>query len=442
VLPSQDIDPSQHYGNLRKVTHSSANITDSAHAYLHWSYTQFLTQVTKFVDFLTFLQHAPDESVVFTWLASGFIPRWCAQRLAGQWQIHDWHWVRNLIRGWRNMLESRPLWPALLGARKTFHSFSVSDWSQAGIALLQRLDHILDQRMQQRLPITQLHVLWKKLIRILSQGLDYLAMCPINGLRTSQKRCAQGLQDICGGRNYWGVLGLLYAELMINQYGKDHISPLLSQLASQAKILLTPPFSAQNHSAKLPVIILTSPKYILRRPNGQTMTNQLRAGAFVHVTLPRKPKSASQLLCANSTLLTPFQQSRLRDEFPLLPPLSPHLTNIHTRPFLRYLLSLRLKRWLKLKLTPSEATWIQQWDSTWLPTGKKHSLQLQLRVQPAALRRIQNGAIIEQILVHPSHNASKHTIIGLQVIGQTSQLICAPRASSPQRSPTPVHVLG
>jgi hypothetical protein len=442
MLPSQDIDPTKHYGNLRKVTHSSANIADSAHAYLHWSYAQFLTQVSKFVDFLTFLQHTPDESVVFTWLASGFIPRWCAQRLAAQWQIHDWHWVRNLIRGWRNTLESRPLWPALLGTRKTFHTFPTSDWSQAGLAFLKRLDHIMDQRMQQRLPITRLQSIWRILLQILSQGLDQLAECKINGLSASQKQCAQVLQETCGGRNYWGALGLLYAELMMIKFGKDHISPLLCQLVSQAKTLLSPPFSTQNHSARLPVIILTSPKYILLRPNGQTMTNQLRVGASVSLTLPRKPKSASQLLSTYSAILTPFQQIRLRDEFPQLPTFPPGLTNIHTRHFQQYLLGLRLKRWLRMKLTPTEATWIQQWDSTWHLTGKKHFLQLQLHVQPSVLKRIQNGAIIEQILVHPPHNASKHTIIVLQFAGQTNQLVCAPHASSPQCSPASIHVLG
>ena len=55
TLPKHSPDPNKHYGNYRQITKTSANIADSAHAYLAWSYSQFLTQVEKFRDFLSFV---------------------------------------------------------------------------------------------------------------------------------------------------------------------------------------------------------------------------------------------------------------------------------------------------------------------------------------------------------------------------------------------------
>ena len=99
-LPLHSPNPNKHYGNYRQITQTSANIADSAHAYLAWSYSQFLTQIEKFRDFLSYINNSALKNVSHTWLATGYIPRWVATRLASRWRIKNWTWVTNIARGW------------------------------------------------------------------------------------------------------------------------------------------------------------------------------------------------------------------------------------------------------------------------------------------------------------------------------------------------------
>ncbi|MHA1744884.1 MAG: hypothetical protein ACTSWW_02725 [Promethearchaeota archaeon] len=450
TLPRHSPSPKQHYGNFRHLTKTSANIADSAHAYLAWSYSQFLTQLEKFRDFLSYLDNPTFTYISHTWLVSGFIPRWVAKRLASRWRINDWTWVSNIARGWRNTIEKHSTWPTSLGSRKTMNQFSPHEWSHAGIALLEAYDSIISQRVLQGLPTQKLAVLWRKIAQILRSGLDYLSSIEINGLSATQKVHANGLRDHCGKRNYRSALGLLYAELMIQRLGTAQVSLLLGQLQTNAENLLTSPFSSTHGNSRLPAIILTSPKYILTRLNGGEMSTEIHAGHPVFFTLPRRPTTATALLSSYHHLLTPIHRDRLRDEFPKLPERNEreiadrgsHHRDRHFRIFLRRLLGLRLKRWLGMKLSPQEQKWITKIDPIWEKPLKAQKLALELTLHPKVRDKIQKGAVINQILIHPPRTAAKHTTAVLQLSGTRMQLISSPQISTPRVSPSRVYVLG
>jgi hypothetical protein len=450
TLPAHSPNPKHHYGNYRQITNTSANIADSAHAYLAWSYSQFLTQIEKFRDFLSYVNNPSLKNVSHTWLATGYIPRWVATQLASRWHIKDWTWVTNIVRGWRNCIESHPLWPSSLGPRKLMHRISSHEWSQAGITLLEEFDAIISQRALQGFPTQKLVGLWRKIVRILRSGLDYLSVNNINGFSSNQKVHAIALQDHCGRGNFRSALGLLYAEVMIQKLGTTHISPLLQQLHSEAKNLLTSPFASEQRSQHLPAIILTSPKYILTRLNGAEMSTEIQAGHPVFFTLPRRPRTATSLLSSYQSLLTPTHQDRLRDEFPPLPEItkrkcanrgSPH-GDRHSRTFLRRLLGLRLKRWLGIKISMHEHHWIQQFDPFWENPLKAHKLKLELKIHTKVLEKIKKGAKIDQILLHPPRTAAKHTVAVLQLSGNRMNLISVPRITTPAVLNSRVYVMG
>ncbi len=450
TLPAHSPHPKQHYGNYRQITKTSANIADSAHAYLAWSYSQFLTQLEKFRDFLSYLDNPTFTSISHTWLASGFIPRWVAKRLASWWRIKDWTWVSNIARGWRNAIEKHSTWPTSLGSRKTMHQFSSHEWSSAGIALLEAYDSIISQRALQGYPTQRLAVLWRKIAQILRSGLDYLSSIEINGLSATQKGHATALRDHCGKRNYRSALGLLYAEIMIQRLGTTQISPLLVQLQTNVENLLTSPFSSNHGNTRLSAIILTSPKYILARLNGGEMSAEIHAGHPVFFTLPRRPTTATALLSSYHHLLTPIHRDRLRDEFPKLPEITEREIadrgsrhgDRHFRIFLRRLLGLRLKRWLGMKLSPQEQKWVTKVDPTWEKPLKAQKLVLELNLHPKVRDKIQKGAMIDQILIHPPRIAAKHTTAVLQLSGAPMQLISSPEISTPLVLPSRVYVLG
>ncbi len=263
--PSSDI----HYGNYRKITKTSANIADSAHAYLSWSYSQFLTQIEKFRDFISYISNPNFKNVSHGWLVSGFIPRWVAKRLASRWRVKDWTWVKNIVRGWRNAIEKHSFWSVIIGLRKNLNNFSAKEWSQAGFTLLEEFDSIIYQRALQGYNVQNLTALWRKIARILRSGLNYLGSIKINGFSSNQKIIANELQNYCGKGNYRSALGLLYSKIIIQKFGASQVSELLDQLDTKAEKLLTPPFSSEHSKNKLPAIILTSPKYILTILHGK-----------------------------------------------------------------------------------------------------------------------------------------------------------------------------
>ncbi|TFH30064.1 MAG: hypothetical protein E4G98_02775, partial [Promethearchaeota archaeon] len=450
TLPKHSPDPKQHYGNYRHITKTSANIADSAHAYLAWSYSQFLTQIEKFRDFLVYIGTPTFQNVSHTWLATGFIPRWVAVRLASRWRIKDWTWVKNMARGWRNTIENHVYWPPSLGSRKNLHKISSYEWSHAGITLLEEFDYILSQRTLQGKSTQKLAVLWRKIAQILHSGLNYLCSIEINGLSSNQKMHATALQDHCGKRNYRSALGLLYAEVMIQKLDPAHISPLLHQLQTEAENLLTTPFSSDHANKQLPAIILTSPKYILTRLNGKEMSAEIQADSPVFFTLPRRPTPATSLLSSYQHLLTSIHQERLRNEFPKLPEITTreiadrglHPGDQHFRKFLRRLLGMRLKQWLGMKLSPPELNWVKSFDPFWKKPPKAQKLKLELKVHTKVLEKIKKGAVIDQILIHPPRTAAKHTLAVLQLSGTRSHLISPPQISTPPVSASQVFVLG
>lgn len=450
ILPIYSPNPKLHYGNYRKITNTSANIADSAHAYLAWSYKQYLTQIEKFRDFLGLISAPTFIGVAHTWLTNGFIPRWMATRLAARWHIKDRKWVSNIARGWRNSVEKLPEWPSALGSRKISHQISSQEWSHAGIVLLEKFNGLIFQRSQQGYNTQNLTALWRKIAKILRSGLDYLCVYEVNGLGSHQKIHAIALQKHCGKGNYRSALGLLYAEVMILRLGTLQISPLLKQLDCKAEEFLTSPFALDQRKNSLPAIILTSPKYILTRLNGKTMSTEIQAGHPVFFTLPRRPTTASSLLSSYQHLLTPYHQERLKDEFPSLPEIRKkeiaHRGTSHrgrySRIFLRRLLGLRLKRWLGIKLTTHEHLWIQQFDPSWKTSLKTHKLNLELKIHTKLLEKIKKGAIIEQILIHPPRTAAKHTVAVLQLSGNRMNLISAPRITIPPNINSQVYILG
>ena len=450
TLPVNSPNPKQHYGNYRQVTKTSVNIADSAHAYLAWSYSQFLTQLEKFRDFLSYIDNPTLKSVSHTWLATGFIPRWMAKLFASRWQITDWTWVNNIARGWRKTIEIHSIWPSSLGSRNQSHQISSQDWCHAGFILLKEFDHLISQRAQQGLPTQKLVGLSRKIAKILRSGLEYLSINEIDGLSSNQKVHALALQDHCGKGNYRSALGLLYAEVMIHKLGVPQISPLLQQLHTEAVNLLTSPFASEQGNTALPAIILTSPKYILTRLNGAAMSTEIKAGRSVFFTLPRRPTTVTSLLSSYQPLLTPLHQDRLRDEFPSLPEFKKReIANRgtlhgdrHSRTFLRRLLGLRLKRWLGIKISTHEHHWIQQFDPSWKTSLKAQKLQLVLKIHAKVLEKIKNGATIDQILIHPPRTAAKHTIVVLQLSGSRMNLISAPRITTLPVLNSRVYVMG
>ena len=112
------------------------------------------------------------------------------------------------------------------------------------------------------------------------------------------------------------------------------------------------------------------------------------------------------------------------------------------RAFLRRLLGLRLKRWLGMKLTLHEQTWVEKFDPSRQKPLKSQRLRLQLKIHTKVLEKIKNGSIIEQILVHPPRTAAKHTTTVLQLSGTTSTLITPPQVSFQPMLNSQVHVLG
>ena len=230
VIPDYSLSPNIHYGNYRKITKTSANIADSAHAYLSWSYCQFLTQIEKFRDFISYISNPNFKNVSNGWLVSGFIPRWIAKRLASRWKINDWTWVKNIARGWRNTLEKHPSWPVTIGLRKNLSNFPSNEWSQAGFILLEEFDSLISQRALQGYNVQNLTTLWRKIARILRSGLNYLNSVKINGFSSNQKNIANELQNYCGKGNYRSALGLLYSKIIIQKFGASQVSELLEQL--------------------------------------------------------------------------------------------------------------------------------------------------------------------------------------------------------------------
>jgi len=450
TLPIHSPNPKQHYGNYRQITNTSANIADSAHAYLAWSYSQFLTQVEKLRDFLAFINSPTLKNVSYTWLATGFIPRWIAIRLAARWKIADWKWVTNIARGWRNTIENHPLWPPSLGSRKQSHLISTQEWSHAGFTLLEEFDTLISQRARQGHPLQRCASLWQIIARILHSGLDYLCINEIDGLSSHQKIHAIALQEHCGKGNYRSALGLLYTKVMIQKLGNLQISSLLQQLHSEATTILTPPFASEQGSGSLPAIILTSPKYVLTRLNGTAMSTTIQAGHSVFFTLPRRPTTVTSLLSSYQHLLTPFHQERLREEFPSILEINQnemaHRGTSHrgrnSRTFLRRLLGLRLKRWLGIKILTHEHLWIQKFDPSWEAPVKTYKLKLELKFHKRVLEKIKKGGRIEQILIHPPRTAAKHTIAVLQLCGTRMNLISAPRIMAPPVSNSQVNIMG
>ncbi len=450
VIPDYSPSPDIHYGNYRKITKTSANIADSAHAYLSWSYSQFLTQIEKFRDFISFISNPNFKNVSHSWLVSGFIPRWVAKSLTSRWRVKDWNWVKNIARGWRNTLEKDSLWPVTIGLRKNLNNFSTHEWSQAGFTLLEEFDSLIYQRALQGYNVQNLTALWRKIARILRSGLRYLNNIEINGLSSNQKIIAIELQNYCGKGNYRSALGLLYSKIVIQKFGASQVSELLDKLDTKAEKLLTPPFSSEHSKNKLPAIILTSPKYILSRLNGKNMTTAIQSDEQVFFTLPRRPKTAVSLLSSYQHLLTPMHQERLRDEFPKLPDKKKIETtnrgssseDRNFRAFLRRLLGLRLKRWLGIKTTLKEQKWIKEYDISWQKPLKSQKIRLKLKLHKKVVEKIKKGAEIEQILVHPPQTAAKHTTAVLQLSGNATNLISPPNVIIPSLQRSLVHVLG
>ena len=450
VIPEYSPSPDLHYGNYRNITKTSANIADSAHAYLSWSYCQFLTQIEKFRDFISYISNPNFKNVSHGWLVSGFIPRWVAKRLASRWRIKDWTWVKNTARGWRNTIEKHSFWPVTIGLRKNLNNFSSHEWIQAGFTLLDEFDALISQRALQGYSVQNLTALWRKIARILRSGLNYLNNVKINGLSSNQKNIATELQNYCGKGNYRSALGLLYSKIIIQKFGISQVSELLDQLNTNAEKLLTPPFSSEHSKNKLPAIILTSPKYILTRLNGKNMTAAIQSDEQVFFTLPRRPKTAVSLLSSYQHLLTPMHQERLRDEFPKLPDKKKIETtnrgssseDRNFRAFLRRLLGLRLKRWLGIKTTLKEQIWIKKFDISWQEPLKSQKLQLKLKLHKKIVEKIKKGSEINQILVHPPQTAAKHTTTVLQLRGNATNLISYPKTIDKPIQNSLVHVLG
>ena len=101
--------PNQHYGNLRQLTHSSANIADSAHYLLNISNKNYRQTQKKLAAFDQLLHSRFIFSNPASWLFTGYCGAYLTATLHGQWQVQA-EWIHQLVRGWRNRLEpSLPL---------------------------------------------------------------------------------------------------------------------------------------------------------------------------------------------------------------------------------------------------------------------------------------------------------------------------------------------
>jgi len=86
-----------------------------------------------------------------------------------------------------------------------------------------------------------------------------------------------------------------------------------------------------------------------------------------------------------------------------------------------------------MKLSPHEHKWIITADPTWEPPAKAHKLTLELNLHSKVRGKIQKGAVIDQILIHPPRTAAKHNTVVLQLSGTLMNLI-----ASPQVTPLPI----
>jgi len=96
--------PHQHYGNLRAITHTSANIADSSHYYLQIHTKGYQDLQIKLQGFDSLLHQDSFLLNIVNYLFTGYCGNYLSATLMGRWNVSR-QWIMNLLRGWRKKLD-------------------------------------------------------------------------------------------------------------------------------------------------------------------------------------------------------------------------------------------------------------------------------------------------------------------------------------------------
>ena len=115
------------------------------------------------------------------------------------------------------------------------------------------------------------------------------------------------------------MLGILLYQRV---YGDLSLIPSLS-----TDQILTIPFHSAKRNRSTEPLILTSPKYIFKRGNGDQISEDIRNRGTMRLELTRRPCTKSEFVQNNQDLLSPTQQAKIVDEIDWGHPQSPNKYN-------------------------------------------------------------------------------------------------------------------
>lgn len=210
------------------------------------------------------------------------------------------------------------------------------------------------------------------------------------------------------------MLGILLYQRV---YGDLSLIPSLS-----TDQILTIPFHSAKRNRSTEPLILTSPKYIFKRGNGDQISEDIRNRGTMRLELTRRPCTKSEFVQNNQDLLSPTQQAKIVDEIDWGTSTKPQQIQLRDRlqdhPFFNALLGRHLSRTQTQRLNQNPVL---------KDRVKGSHLAVMVRVSKGVQERIRRGAQVHQVLVLPSKGPAKNAQVVVQIQGVEEQINLAPR---------------